>query len=120
MDHADRQRIRLKVQGATQRLRFGEVSQFKSFQHASGSMSSSTSKARLGDQTNTRHCNDTTQHARRSDTLASEYQNLAPRGHRGETGETVGGKMLRKPLPSCPAHHQPGGSSQPSTALTSQ
>lgn len=38
---------------------------------------------------------------------------------RGDTGETAGGKMLRKPLPSCPAHHQPRGSSQPSTALSS-
>lgn len=37
----------------------------------------------------------------------------------GYTGETVGGKTLRKRLPSCTAHRQPRGSSQPGTALTS-
>lgn len=47
---------------------------------------------------------------------------LTPLPHRikafpsGHTGETTGGKMLRNLLPSCPAHHQPRGSSSPLTS----
>lgn len=52
------------------------------------------------------------QHARCLTPLSQPIKAWPP----GYAGETAGGKMLRKPLPSCPAHHQPRGSS---SALTS-